>query len=251
MGRKKRRKMRRSRGRRRRTTTMRRRERRRRRRSSRATAPSSPPGGRWGCGSRHRNFGLPRPDGRSSPQLLRRGPQPHLPLEGKKVCLTQKRRQYHSLNKPHQDTFTHARLTRMRVARNARGLRGLAARVEVPPSTSATYIARAVVPHPPGHGEASLGASPIPPFQICSHALQASPLRCSRSRSISWTGGPRRSSSSSSLTSLFKVKFAEPRNAVRRSATMTFLWNDPSRPEPRQSSMTAPARRKLSSRGRS
>ena len=157
MGRKKRRKMRRSRGRRRRTTTMRRRERRRRRRSSRATAPSSPPGGRWGCGSRHRNFGLPRPDGRSSPQLLRRGPQPHLPLEGKKVCLTQKRRQYHSLNKPHQDTFTHARLTRMRVARNARGLRGLAARVEVPPSTSATYIARAAVPHPHGQGRRLVG----------------------------------------------------------------------------------------------
>ena len=47
----------------------------------------------------------------------------------------------------------------MHVARNARGLRGLAARVEVPPSTSAKYIARAAVPHPLARGGVSWGVA--------------------------------------------------------------------------------------------
>ena len=63
----------------------------------------------------------------------------------------------------------------MHVARNARGLRGLAARVEVPPSTSAKYIARAAVPHPLARGGVSWGvAYPALPALLSrppSHAL--------------------------------------------------------------------------------
>ena len=51
------------------------------------------------------------------------------------------------------------KLTRMHVARNARGLRGFAAHVEMPPSTSATYVARAAVPHPLARGGVSWGVA--------------------------------------------------------------------------------------------
>ena len=58
----------------------------------------------------------------------------------------------------------------MHVARNARGLRGLAARVEVPPSTSAKYIARAAVPHPLARGGVSWGVA-FPPFYSPSQSI--------------------------------------------------------------------------------
>ena len=63
------------------------------------------------------------------------------------------------LKRLHPHKVTHARLTRTRVARNARGLGGLAAHLEVPPSTSATYIARAAVPHPLARGGVSWGVA--------------------------------------------------------------------------------------------
>ena len=117
----------------------------------------SPSRGRWGCGLRHRNFGLPRPEGRSSPQLLRRGPQPHLPLEGKKVCLTQKTQTIPLFEQAPPGHLHTCKADSYARGQERSGLKGLGcARGSAPEHFSDVYRPRNCSP-PPGQGRRLLG----------------------------------------------------------------------------------------------